>query len=548
MNNKISGVNKSLWTAYNFEDHVWHKAPTLSHNSSNFLELARHAIKIDGVYLVRTFGGNWQMIKKDQDAIKFAMNNWFDTQLINGTVVDSDMINEFFKGEQLQTAKIGGKSVDTKVLVGSCPQLHQTIHIPLGPQFVHYNKHQYLNVWENEMAVADVAELPVGKIVLLMVYGALCNGTVDTNNVAAEAERVYQMVVTDRYDNKEFRFLMNWLAALYQRPGINLLTNVWLLGQTEGIGKGTLLDIMANVLGHSVVGKLNQAEVEAGWNDHLVGLQLVEVNEFQSSSKMGASAWSAWIKGHTIEPELKIRKRNTTSYSVPNVGNYIFTSNAIDQKIANRNDRRNQFIQTTSDLFWSTYAQNLQGSYLKIDPRRTGRGFACILDQVKVDLDLIKRSFINELRIEITNSDKSEVDLWLESDSGRQHIGAKFQPATAMFEDFKGYWVESHTGNAPSVSMSIWGKLMKQHPQVENKRTSAGVEYRVRDEAVEVQLPPALESVSTSADKITPAFETARVIDLDHRVEPVKLQPLTAMERVRLNLKQQEQVQAQPVK
>jgi len=537
MGERKSGVNSKLVRKYNFEDHVWQKKNCTQ--AIDLLTLANSAVKIKNDYWMRKgSSGQWNCLSNIIDARKEAINTWMGRALPTGHVIDPELIDMFFDGYELQTVHIGKKEITVKVHVGSCPNLHQKITIPMGDQFVTYNNQQYLNTWYDDMIAPSEEELDTGKLVLLMCYGALCNGTVDKSNLDLEADRIYNMILTNNYDNKEFKFLMHWLAALYQTPGINLLTNVWLLGEVEGLGKGTIVTIMGYVLGREFVGKLNQTEIEGGWNDHLVGKQLIEINEFDTSGKMSPKAWGLWIKSHTIEPEFKVRQRNTTSYYVPHIGNFIITGNTVDQRIADKNDRRNQFIQTSGDLWWTTFATKLQLSFLIPAPERVAAGFAYILDQVQVDHNLIKRAFVNEIRTNIVSNNKNVVEEWLDSDDSL--IGRGFLTASKCFEEyFTDWYKKSATGSRETVTKTTWGKLMSAHPRVNKKRTKHGYEYEVVAVGRTPEMPPELDEVTAQTEKIKPSVAPAVELNLD-TVEPeIEHKALTPLQRLQNELRKQ---------
>lgn len=534
MDKRKTGMSAKLIKKYEFEDHIWAQNKSDPANL-NYLAMANSCVKVGSEYAMRKKStGQWEAFKQLTDAKKEAVNTWLNARLPTGDQVSWEMINEFFDGIKREDVSVGKKTVKVDVPVGSCPNIFERLVCPLGPSFITYNNHHYLNEWYDDMAVPQEQALPVGKMVLLLVYGSLCNGTVDKENISAEADRVYQMVVDNKYDNLEFRFLINWLAANYQEPGINLLTNVWLLGEQEGLGKGTIVEIMGYVLGKWFVGKLNQTEIEAGWNDHLVGKQIVEINEFDTAGKMTAKAWNAWIKGHTIEPHLKVRKRNTTSFQVPNIANYIFTGNVVNQEIADKNDRRNQFIQTTSDPFWITYATNLQLSYFKPNPEQVASGFAVILDKVQIDHSFISRSFKNDIRDNITSFNETIIEAWLDNDPTVSKNS--WVNSAVLYEEFKTWWIRANPSDK-IPSLTSWGKAMRADARVADKRSSTGVQYQISSQPLAVLLPPKIEEVSAMVNTITGNKEIVYIEDNDKQAAPpVDFSKLSKLEKIRLAL------------
>jgi len=122
-----------------------------------------------------------------------------------------------------------------------------------GPQFITYDNKKYLNTWHDSMIDGDIRNLQLGKLVLLMIYRSLCDGTELHSNKSDEADLLYNQILTNEYNNLDFKFCIQWLAKIVQSPGCNLQTNLWFCGKQQGVGKGTLVNIMKSILGHTAV-------------------------------------------------------------------------------------------------------------------------------------------------------------------------------------------------------------------------------------------------------------------------------------------------------
>jgi len=388
-----SGVSRTLYRQYKFEDHIWYNSQP---QQIDLLELAERCVLVDEVYYIRqSNGGHWVRFDKITNAIKESHNKWTGGHLKSGRQIDEKLIDTFFSGIENQSQVIGNKNIVTKQLIGSCPHIQHSMVIPLGPQFVVYNKDTYLNMWHSEMLEGDEQHSILGKLVLELIYRSLCNGDSLCSDKSEEQELLFQQVISNQYTNLDFKFVMHWLAAIYQRPGINLQTNLWFCGEQNGVGKGTLVDIMRCLLGSNFVGQLNQTEIEAGWSDHLLGKMLIESNEFDTSSKMSGKQWNKWIKANCNEPTLNIRQRNVTARNVLNIGNYIFTTNDESPVWLDKTDRRNQLIKTTDDQYWKEFASIVRVKYVDANKEAVARGFGWILDQIDVDMPFISLSLIH---------------------------------------------------------------------------------------------------------------------------------------------------------
>jgi hypothetical protein len=477
---KNSGVNPNLYSNYNFHDHLWTQQVT---QRDELLELARRCVCIGGQYWMKIPNKNvWAVYRTVAEARKQAYNTWQNIYLKCGTQVTPQLIDTFFDGVELEQVLVGKKTIVQKNVVGSCPNLHGRIVIPYGPQFVEYDNRFYLNFTALNVVDGDDNFVNLGQSVLSLVYRALCNAPQLDPDAVVEADMLLEQVLTDTMTNLEFRFVMNWLAAIVQNPGINLQTNLWLIGQQQGIGKGTLMDVMKAIMGPELVGELNQDDIEGGWNDHLLGKCLVEVNEFdtKSNSKKGPKGWDQWIKRNTCEPTLNVRERLVGSYSVIHIGNFIFTTNDEAPLYLDKTDRRNMIVKTTDDPQWKAYASHVKRRLVQHNLKDLAKGFAWILEQVKVDMDLVSSAPMNQAKANVQAAQMDDAEGWVRDDIFVDR-DVEMQ-AMALYGKFKEWFVKTNpSGKVPSSTS--WGRqmgIMVSKGWVEKGKIPTGITYTVK--------------------------------------------------------------------
>lgn len=482
---KESGVDKNIYTKYAFEDHIW---ATNSNNQliADLRELTEYISKIDGEYFIYnpdTLG--WSRFK-DQDAKKHAFNIFLNYTLPNGSVVTQELIETYFSGivHYLDSATGLVKKNDSMGIIGSCPQVDAIMSIPIGPKFIAYSGKRYLNEWRDNSLAGNELHLPYGKLMLRLVYRSLCNGDLLNEDSKIEADMIWEQVKADTYTNDDFKFVMKWLAALVQRPGINLLTNLWFVGELQGNGKGTLISLMKLIMGNSAVGGLSSSDIMKGWNDHLVGKQLIEVNEFDDEGQK--FDWDRWVKSHCNEPTLLINKRNTTPFAIINTANYIFTTNNECPIKIGPSDRRNQFIKTTEDPNWVRFASAIKRQTID-RPIQMAEGFAYILETVKLDLDYSNYSFINKIKKSILESVNNPVSVWLDSDDTLERNNNHSYKATVLYEQYS-RWHDDHGGSDRKLSLTAWGKMMSKNKYVRKTIERNYAYYTIQNpDAVDLQ-------------------------------------------------------------
>ena len=534
---KESGVDKNIYTKYAFEDHIW---MTNSNNTliADLRELTEYISKIDGEYFIYnpdTFG--WSSFK-DQDAKKHAFNIFLNYRLQNGSVVTQELIETYFSGivHYVDAAGLIKKN-DSMGIIGSCPQVDARMSIPIGPKFVSYSGKRYLNEWRDNSLSGNVEHLAYGKLMARLVYRSLCNGEVLNDNSREEAEIIWQQILTDAYTNDDFKFVMKWLAALIQRPGINLLTNLWFVGELQGNGKGTLLSLMKLIMGNNAVGGLSSSDIMKGWNDHLVGKQLIEVNEFDDEGQK--FDWDRWVKSHCNEPTLLINKRNTTPFAIINTANYIFTTNNECPIKIGPSDRRNQFIKTTEDANWVRFASAIKRQTIDT-PIQMAEGFAYVLERVKLDINYSNYSFINKIKKSILESVNNPVSIWLDSDDTLERNNNHSYKATVLYEQYS-RWHDDHGGSDKKLSLTGWGKLMTKNKYV-RKSVERNYTYYVIQNPDVVDLQD-WEEVYRDLAKVLgvdrPQVLTTTNTDLE--IEVKDLPKTTQLEKIRAKILQDQQ-------
>jgi Family of unknown function (DUF5906) len=451
-----SGVNPKLYSAYSFADHIWSQPHTAR---PDLLELARRCVKIGEVYWLKR-AGRWTAFRTLTDASHEAESTWLYGKLSSGNQVDAALIKAFFSGEEEKTHQIGTKTVTSKTKVGACPNLDGRIVVPFGPLFVEYDAARYLNTWvAGGFAEADEQYARLAKVVLRLIYRSLCDGPCLNEDGATEADMLLQQVQDNAMPHLEFNFAMNWLAALYQRPGINLQTNLWLCGELQGIGKGTLCEIMRAVLGATMVGHLDQTEIEAGYTDHLIGYALLVSNEFCADMKWSRNRWNKWVKGQTTENVLTGRARYDGAFRTLNIGNYMFTTNERNPAYMDATDRRNFLVQTTDDPYWQNYASLLKSGLLEQGMPNVAAGFAWILAQVEIDLPLIQSAPLTALKADNQSESRSPVEEWLENSQDIQ----RDQPVRSeeLYQSYRSWVDDNCPRNTPLLSITGWGRAMR---------------------------------------------------------------------------------------
>ncbi len=474
-----SGVKKSLYKEYKFEDHIWKSNPSIllppayyamfGKMFNGLLEFAKICVYMKTKYYV--FYGDRGWIKYDnKSTVKKAVLNTFRGQTFGGWTFDDAFNDAFFEGTiTLALPAMAGSKADSGTFsIGSCPDFDGYMSLPLCPTFITVDNKRYVNTWKPSRLIQNTQYADDGAELLWLIYRSLCNGKEINKDRIEERNLIAQEVLNGTYlNNPTFKWVIMWLAVQVQRPGINLLSNLWLLGELQGIGKGTLVQVMNFIIGRHNIAKLNQTEVEAGWTDHLLGASLVEIDELEPGAgklmeKAALKFWETWIKSHTNSEYSNFLERNVGKHEfIINTSNFIFTTNNEQPVAVNPSDRRNFFVKTTSNPEFVHHAAAFQEVIFKHRPYEAAAGFMSFLVRVKVDYMFINTVFITDIKADIIDATKSIVEQWIENDPTFRY---GIHGSTEMLAKFN-KWAEDN--NEDTMNQTVFGRNMKKlNPRV----------------------------------------------------------------------------------
>ncbi|MEG3619603.1 primase-helicase family protein [Magnetovibrio sp. PR-2] len=453
-----SGIDKNLVRKYKFEDLHWIDKSSVTYRADMDWLTGVCVGSADGSYLVKDKHTGGTVILQNNKFAKIKLSNeWCGThKLTDGSVVT--ITNE----------------VITQYLNTFCPTVTGTVQLPLYDRHAVFNNEKRINVWTDTITRYDETCINSCEKLLILIRESLC---------ACEDSKTLEQILSDELYGDgaikdEFKFLMHWLADIYQNPGINQQTNLWLIGNAKGIGKGTLMRVLAYIWGRSY-GKASQNDIERGWNDFVEGTIIMEADEFKATDKID---FNSWLKKETTNPVVSINKRRATPYTVPNITNWIFTTNEENPIFIEDGDRRNVFIQTTSDSGkWGKYALDLN---VELDDclSDVAKGFAAILASIKVDKAFIARAFETKLRAEARMANSNAVEQWLlDNREVNEQFADQWTSSKDLFGDYE-LWRDMYAKTSFIKTLNSFGAVMTKlvnRGLIKKRRSKAGQEYYI---------------------------------------------------------------------
>lgn len=399
----------------------------------------RAVITCNRAYLVRTVGGVWKNCNSRKAAQLALEQNWLG----------------------------GGEDPCTRAeivdfLTNDVPVVDGLMKVPnSAAPIVAFMGRKFVNAWNDrgvikpDIEALDDPEVQRGLTKLLrMIRESLC---------AKDGEKSLQEMIaianSDDPAELEFRVLMTWLAAPLQQIGRNLQINVWLVGEMNGTGKGTLNSIMTQIYGADNTAILNIADLEnRGWTDGLAGKLWVNVNELNTvSSKMD---YNSFLKQYTTEDWLTITQRGCDAQQILNFANWLITSNKERPTCIDVADRRHFLIATTNDINKAALAVELR-QWMSDHPAKVrgllGAFVALLVHEQVVDETLLVRAQSTPLKEEVRENTGEDADMewWLVNDT--RYPRDRWQRST----DLVLYFNNCFSGSKPYNPRMFGGRLSK---------------------------------------------------------------------------------------
>jgi energy-coupling factor transporter ATP-binding protein EcfA2 len=144
-----------------------------------------------------------------------------------------------------------------------------------------------------------------------------------------------------------FEYMLDWMSHIIQRPHIKSGKCPVLISQ-QGSGKGTLMKIMARILGHNKVFQTAKPEkdVYGDFNPLMENSILVNIDEPESAR---TDAFEGTIKNFITEPTMVINNKFAKPRLVKSYHRFILTTNKVDGGIKVEEGDRRFFVLRMSD-------------------------------------------------------------------------------------------------------------------------------------------------------------------------------------------------------
>lgn len=135
----------------------------------------------------------------------------------------------------------------------------------------------------------------------------------------------------------EREIVISWIATLYARPSVRMGYGLLLLSKMQGVGKSTLLNIIAELIGKRHVSFPGDAMIQSDFNGWIVNRRLVVVHEIYAGQN-----WKTYNRLKTLITDefIEANNKHVTNYTLPNWTHYAAASNSLEALRMENDDRR----------------------------------------------------------------------------------------------------------------------------------------------------------------------------------------------------------------
>lgn len=163
---------------------------------------------------------------------------------------------------------------------------------------------------------------------------------------AVKAFRKHILILSN-HEQEVADYLEAWIAQMIQYPAVKSICPT--LISLEGAGKGTLLTLLAKMIGESRYLETTKPSehVFGQFNGKMASAHLVCLDELSKKEMLGCEGQ---FKGLTTNPFMHINDKNEKSYLLRSYHRFIITTNAEDPIGSKKDDRRNLIIRSSDEL------------------------------------------------------------------------------------------------------------------------------------------------------------------------------------------------------
>lgn len=145
----------------------------------------------------------------------------------------------------------------------------------------------------------------------------------------------------------------SWMATVYAKPETRLAFGLLLLSKLQGVGKSTLLNIAAELVGRKHTSFPGDAMIQGDFNGWLVNKRLVVVHEIYAGQ-----SWKTYNRLKTLITDefVEANNKHVVNYTLPNWTHFGAASNSMEA-LRIENDDRRWFVPELPTVLYDRYGE-----------------------------------------------------------------------------------------------------------------------------------------------------------------------------------------------
>lgn len=145
----------------------------------------------------------------------------------------------------------------------------------------------------------------------------------------------------------------SWMATVYAKPHVRVAFGLLLLSKMQGVGKSTLLNMMAELIGRKHVSFPGDAMIQGDFNGWLVNKRLVVVHEIYAGQ-----SWKTYNRLKTLITDefVEANNKHVVNYTLPNWTHFAAASNSMEA-LRIENDDRRWFVPYLPTVLYDNYGE-----------------------------------------------------------------------------------------------------------------------------------------------------------------------------------------------
>jgi hypothetical protein len=293
---------------------------------------------------------------------------------------------------------------------------------------------------------------------------------VKSNSVREQTKPFWDFMEYMIPNPEERQVVMSWIATLYAKPERRMAFGLLFLSKLQGVGKSTLLNMIAELVGRKHASFPGDAMIQGDFNGWLVNKRLVVVHEIYAGQ-----SWKTYNRLKTLITDefVEANNKHVVNYTLPNWTHFCAASNSMEALRIESDDRR-WYVPALPEKLYGRYGELRQwtrggGMRYLASELLEWDGYLLEGDQAPRTLsksNLIDQSMPNDERMILVMMERMDADvcvdikelwLWLQKEANNRAFVSPQRICTLLNEH--GYAVDPARPLGSRLRQVVWRSI-----------------------------------------------------------------------------------------